>query len=77
MVSLFVAYLAFSQPELIAFLDITYSLSWLGETIGQGSRLKMAAITAVFFATVGYLVCLEHVAVAGIKRITNKGSRTR
>jgi len=57
------------QPALFKYLDITYSLSWLGESVGQGGRLKMFIITCIFFSTVGYLVCLEHVAIASIKRI--------
>ena len=61
-------------PALFNYLDITYSLYWLGESVGQGGRLKMFVITCIFFLTVGYFVCLEHVAIASIKRITRRST---
>lgn len=68
------AYLYFQQPELFLYLDITHSLAWVNEMAGQGSRLRMAVVTIIFFTVVAYLVCFEHVLIATIKRITNLGS---
>lgn len=70
----------FLVPDLFAFLDIRYALGWSNDLLASeitDKRLRCALVQLIWFAVVGYLVCLYQLTIALNLRVTSQSTRTK
>lgn len=67
----------FIVSDLFAFLDIRHTLGWSNDLPAHeitGKRLRFAIVQLIWFAVVGYLVCLYQLTIALNQRVTSSST---